>query len=48
MDFSNGYSLWEDDLVKPGRNLDGPHPNRIGYDHIAKLISNELLKRKLI
>jgi hypothetical protein len=48
MNFSNGYSLWEDDLIKPGRNLDGPHPNRIGYDHIAKFISTELLKRKLI
>lgn len=48
MEFSNGYSLWEDDLIKPGRNLDGPHPNRIGYKHIAKLISNEIINKKMI
>lgn len=48
MDFSNGYSLWEDDFIKPGRNLDGPHPNRIGYDYIAKLISDTILTKKMI
>lgn len=48
MDLSVGYSLWEDDLVKPGRNCDGPHPNRIGYHHIAELIYEELLNKNLI
>lgn len=48
MDFSNGYSLWEDDFIKPGRNHDGPHPNRIGYDHIAKLIAETILNKKVI
>lgn len=48
MDFSDGYSLWEDDLIKPGRNFDGPHPNRIGYQHIAELIHKELLNKNLI
>lgn len=48
MDLSKGYTIWEDDMVKPGRNLDGPHPNRIGYGHIAKLVSNELINRKLL
>lgn len=48
LDTSCGYSLWEDDHIKPGRNLDGPHPNRIGYDYIAKLISNELINKKMI
>lgn len=48
MTFLNGYSLWEDDYIKPGRNRDGPHPNRIGYGHIAKLIYNELINRKLL
>jgi len=48
LDFSNGYSVWEDDLVKPGRNLDGPHPNRIGYDYIAKLIYQKIIDKKVI
>ena len=48
MEFTNGYSLWEDDLIKPGRNCDGPHPNRIGYHHIAELIYKELLNKNLI
>jgi hypothetical protein len=45
MDFSSGYSLWEDDFIKPGRNLDGPHPNRIGYDEIAKLFVNKIIEQ---
>jgi len=48
MSFENGYSLWEDDHIKPGRNLDGPHPNRIGYGHIAELLHMELLKRNFV
>ena len=48
MEFSSGYSLWEDDFIKPGRNLDGPHPNRIGYDYIAKLICDTILTKKMI
>jgi hypothetical protein len=48
MDFSNGYSLWEDDIIKPGRNMDGPHPNRIGYEHISKLIYEKILSKKII
>lgn len=48
MEFSNGYSLWEDDFIQPGRNLDGPHPNRIGYNHIAKLISETIKTMKII
>ena len=48
MSFENGYSLWEDDHIKPGRNLDGPHPNRIGYRYIAELLHMELLKRNFI
>jgi hypothetical protein len=48
MEFSSGYSLWEDDFIKPGRNFDGPHPNRIGYNHIAKLISETIISKKII
>ena len=48
LDLSSGYSVWEDDFIKPGRNMDGPHPNRIGYRYIAELISDEILNRKLV
>ena len=48
MEFASGYSLWEDDFIKPGRNFDGPHPNRIGYNHIAKLISETIISKKII
>ena len=48
MEFSQGYSLWEDDFIKPGRNYDGPHPNRIGYDKIANLIATEITNRKFL
>lgn len=48
MEFPNGYSIWEDDHIKPGRNLDGPHPNRIGYGLIAKLLHKEFLNKNLI
>lgn len=48
MEFSCGYSIWEDDNIKPGRNHDGPHPNRIGYNHIAKLISETIISKKII
>jgi hypothetical protein len=48
MEFVSGYSLWEDDFIKPGRNFDGPHPNRIGYNHIAKLISETIISKKII
>jgi hypothetical protein len=47
-EFPNGYSLWEDDHIKPGRNLDGPHPNRIGYGHIAELLHKEFLNKNLL
>lgn len=48
MEFPNGYSIWEDDHIKPGRNLDGPHPNRIGYGLIAELLHKEFLSKKII
>lgn len=46
--FESGYSLWEDDFIKPGRNHDGPHPNRIGYELIAKKIYDFLISQKII
>jgi hypothetical protein len=33
---------------RTGRNFDGPHPNRIGYNHIAKLISETIISKKII
>lgn len=48
LDLSIGYSLWEDDFIKPGIGNDGPHPNRIGYSYISKLILNELKNKNII
>lgn len=42
LDQSLPYTLWEDDFKYPGRNHDGPHPNRIGYDMIAQKIHEHL------
>ena len=48
LDLSVGYSVWEDDYIKPGVGNDGPHPNRIGYKYIADLICEELKFKKII
>lgn len=48
LDLDKGYSIWEDDFIKPGRNMDGPHPNRIGYGYLAELISKEIIERGLL
>ena len=48
LDFSVGYTVWEDDFIKPGVGCDGPHPNRIGYNYVADLICKELKNKKII
>ena len=42
------YSVWENDIKKNRRNLDGPHPNRIGYEYITKLVYDRIIENKFI
>ncbi len=48
MDKSLPYSVWENDFKNVDKCLDGPHPNKIGYEIISDLIYDELIKRNLI
>lgn len=42
MDKTLPYGLWEGDLKNVEKNQDGPHPNRLGYNLIAKKIFEEI------